>query len=73
MNEFLSCFENVGALLKSICIFVPLPSSQDIVYCLDSQYCSSERALLLFQLLSDFLSRAFSPKISSSPEQLVKE
>lgn len=54
-------------------VFVPFPSSQDILYCLDSQYCSSERALLLFQLLSAVLSRAFSPKIRSIPEQLVKE
>ena len=52
---------------------VPLPSSQDIRYCLDSQYCSSERALLLFQVLSAVLRRAFSPKIRSIPEQLLKE
>lgn len=52
---------------------VPFPSSQDIRYCLDSQYCSSERALLLFQVLSAVLRRAFSPKIRSIPEQLLKE
>jgi len=42
-------------------------------YCLDSQYCSSVRALLLFQLLSDVLSRALRPKIRSKPAQLLKE
>lgn len=44
-----------------------------MLYCLDSQYCSRERALLLFQLLSAVLSRALRPKISSKPVQLVKE
>lgn len=37
-----------------------------------SQYCSSKRALLLFQVLLAVLSRAFSPKTRSKPEQLAK-
>lgn len=54
-------------------IIVPLPSSQDILYCLDSQYCIRDLALLLFHTLSAVLSSAFSPKIRSIPEQLAKE
>lgn len=43
-----------------------------MLYRWPSQYCSSERALLLFQVLLAVLSRAFSPKTRSRPEQLVK-
>lgn len=49
-----------------------MPSSQDMLYRWASQYCSRERALLLFHVLSAVLSRAFSPKTRCNPEQLVK-
>lgn len=60
-------------MLAQEVVLVPLPSSQDIRYRLDSQYRSREAALLLFQLWSDVRSRALSPKTRSNPEQLEKE
>ena len=42
-------------------------------YCSDSQYLIKDRALLLFQMLSEVRSRAFRPKMRSISVQLAKE